>query len=117
MEAMLHITAQLLVQGTGAPLENRYLVRLMDQDPFMDDLLGTAQPDVEGRVEFTVNPKSFRTPDSFAEKLPDLYLEVLDGAEEVYTSPVAENVDYMKAGKFDSTTGASIDMGVFLINI
>ena len=66
-----------------------------------------AQPDVEGRPH-----RVHREPeviqnifDSFAEKLPDLYLEVLDGAEEVYKSPVAENVDYMKAGKFDSTTG------------
>lgn len=88
----------------------------MDKDALLDDLLGTTRPDVEGRVEFTVSPKSFRTPDSFAEKLPDLYLEVLDGVDEVYRSPVADNADYMKSGNFNSSTGASIDMGVFLIN-
>jgi hypothetical protein len=117
MELILHVSAQLLVKGSGDPLDHKYNVLLMDDDPFTDDLLGSTRPDSQGMVHYQVNPNDFQTRDSFLEKLPDLFLVVQLGEEIIFRSPVANNADVIRSGTFNSEDGASIDMGTFLVEV
>lgn len=115
MELILKVSAQLLVKGTGRALPSTYTIQLMDKDPVKDDLLGSTNADRNGKVYFQVNPDDFKSVDSFAEKLPDLYLLVLEDGKELFRSPVANDVDVLEDGNFNSREGASIHLGTFMV--
>jgi hypothetical protein len=117
MELILKVSAQLLVKGAGTALPSTYTIQLMDKDPLKDDLLGSTSTDRNGKVYFQVNPNDFQTVDSFAEKLPDLYLSVLEEGKEIFRTPVANDVDVLQDGHFNSKDGASIHLGTFLVPV
>ena len=117
MELIIHVSARLLKQGSGDPLDHKYNVQLMDEDALIDDLLGSTRPDDNGMVHFQVNPRDFQTTDTFLEKLPDLFLVVKLGDEVLYKSPVADNADIIRNGDFNTDEGATIDMGTFMVAV
>ncbi len=61
---------------TGRPLRD-LIVRAFDRDLMLDDKLGFATTDDDGRFEIFFNPEAFR--DVF-ESHPDIYLRVFDAS-------------------------------------
>jgi len=59
---------------TGRPLAG-LIVRAFDRDLILDDKVGFATTDPDGRFEITFGPEAFR--DAF-ESRPDLYLRIYD---------------------------------------
>jgi hypothetical protein len=119
MTQLIKVIARFVNKKTGEPLTGEnYKVRLYDNDVVSDDFLGEGKLGGEGVVEFLADLGRASSPDSPAEKKPDLYFEVYSEHGVVYQSKVFENVHFLQE---DETTkqkaGLTRDLGSFEINI
>ena len=65
-----------------------------DQDVLLDDCLGSAKVDDEGRATFMVAVADIMSLDSPGEREPDLYFKLFRNDVEIYRSVVSHNVDF-----------------------
>ena len=67
---------------------------ISDQDVLVDDCLGTAKVDHEGRATFMVAAADIMSLDSPGEREPDLYFKLFKDGDEIFRSKVSRNVDF-----------------------
>lgn len=81
--------------AAGNPLSGPdYTVRLMDEDRFFDDSLGSSHVGADGRAEFLVAVADILSIDSPGERTPDIYFVLFDSGEEIYRSSVISEIDF-----------------------
>lgn len=83
---------------TGA----EYAVKLLDEDRFFDDKLGSSSLDEDGVAEFLISVADVKSFDSLDERTPDLYFVVTKNDQEIFRSDVFSEVDFEE---IDSVTG------------
>ncbi len=93
----------------GSPLSGPdYLVRLIDEDRFFDDKLGSSGLDADGTAEFLIAVADILSFDSPGERTPDLYFVLSKDGREVFRSEVFSEVDFDArnpvTGRADSLT-------------
>lgn len=116
LKPYIHVRLRLIDKEEEEPLQGEeYLVQLYDNDLFEDDFLGSGSPDSSGCVEITFHSGQFKSWDSLAEELPDLYFKVLKDGEEIFQSPTAFNADPLKQGDFDMEHGIQVNMGTWVV--
>ena len=72
----MRVVGTIVEEESGRPLEG-LLVRAYDEDLIVDDHLGDARTNGEGRFELEYSEVQYR---DLNETLPDLYLRVLDAS-------------------------------------
>lgn len=71
-----HVLGEVREAGSRRPLAG-LLVRAYDRDPLIDDHLGDARTDAEGRFEIHLTESAFK---DVLEQRPDVYLRIFDAA-------------------------------------
>jgi hypothetical protein len=85
----------IFVDGSGNPLTQPGLTAsVSDQDVLLDDCLGTAKVDHEGRATFMLAAADIMSLDSPGEREPDLYFKLFKDGDEIFRSKVSRNVDF-----------------------
>jgi hypothetical protein len=117
MFQMVRVWARFVRKADGQPLTGKqYRAVLYDQDPLIDDKMGEARLDEQGRAEFTCELADAASLDSPMETLPDLYVVLYDGDREVFRCPVFKDVDFLAK---DPVTGErnqlTQDLGTFAV--
>ena len=80
---------------SGNPLAgDGWTATVSDQDILLDDCLGKAKLDKEGRATFLLTVADIMSLDSPGERNPDLYFTLLKDGKEVFRSNVSEDVDF-----------------------
>lgn len=116
LQFLIQVTAQFIQRESNEPLTGEaFLCRLYDDDLIEDDLLGTATPDAQGKIHYSIDPKYFRDFDNFLEKLPDLFIEIEKDGAVIFKTPVAKNIHINDVGTFSFAKGETLDLGTFLI--
>ena len=113
MELLIHVHAAFTIHNRS---NSNYYVRLYDRDFLTDDFLAEEKLNEDGIVHFTINPTSYRTADSFREKRPDFYFTIINEGEEIFRTPVADNIDLNTEADFNTEEGMVIDMGGFVVS-
>ncbi len=114
MGIFIHTKIKLVEKGSGAPAKD-VSVKLYDQDPLSDDLLGEGTPDTEGNVTIKFDLDKIKSADTPLEQFPDLYFKVFKGTTLVFESPLADDLDTKQEGDFSFKEGKVIDLGTFLV--
>ncbi|NNE05679.1 MAG: hypothetical protein HKO64_04480 [Xanthomonadales bacterium] len=79
----------------GEPLRGeQWQARIFDQDILVDDRLGRAGLDEDGKASFLIPVSDIMSGDSPGERNPDLYFRLFLGDREVFRSEVIEDVDF-----------------------
>jgi hypothetical protein len=79
----------------GKPLAgSEYEVRLVDEDRYFDDKLGTSPLSPDGVAEFLIGVADIVSIDSPSERTPDIYFVVLRNGREIFRSDVFPEVDF-----------------------
>ena len=80
---------------TGNPLPgNGWSVDARDQDPLLDDCLGSAEVDENGEARIFISVSDIMSVDSIGERNPDLYFTLYRNEREMFRSDVVEDVDF-----------------------
>lgn len=118
MTQLVKVIARFINKKTGKPVAGEnYKVRLYDNDVVSDDFLGEGSLNNEGVVEILTDLSRASSPDSPAEKKPDLYFELYGEHGVIYQSKVFENVDFLAEDEVSGRkTGLTKDFGTFEIN-
>lgn len=89
--------------ANGDPLTGvDYHVRLLDEDRFFDDKLGSSTLDSDGTAEFMIYVSDIKSIDSPDERTPDIYFVVTKNSREIFRSEVFSEVNFEAA---DPVTG------------
>lgn len=116
MEEIYNLHVSLIKEGSDAPLTGKnFKVKFYDKDLLEDEILGSSPLDQNGHAVISVTAKKFRSKDSPLEKHPDVYFKVFDADQEIYKSPVIQDVKLKKVSEFDSVTGMQYNLGTFLL--
>lgn len=116
MEDIVDIHVRLLKEGSLEPLKGEeYTVKFYDKDPGKDDYLGESAVDDFGHAIISVTESNFRSSEKFGEKYPDLYFRVLKDGDEIFKSPVRNNVHLEEAGDYPTSGGLHFSLGTFTI--
>lgn len=79
----------------GKPLSGaNYTVKLLDQDRFFDDKLGSNSLNDDGVAEFLISVADIVSFDSPGERTPDIYFIVTRDGREVFRSEVISEVNF-----------------------
>ncbi len=102
---------------TGNPLNMKGLTAIVsDQDVLLDDYLGKAKVDREGRATFLISVADIKSIDSPGERDPDLYFTLYRDGEAVFRSQVSENVDFESLHKVSGDpVGITREFGPFQV--
>ena len=73
---------------------NDWTAEILDLDALLDDYLGEARLDDDGRATFLLSVADIKSLDSWGEREPDLYFILFRDGEEVFRSEVIEDVDF-----------------------
>lgn len=89
--------------ANGNPLAgDEYAVKLLDQDRFFDDKLGSSALSPAGAAEFLIFVADIKSIDSPDERTPDIYFVVTKNGKEIFRSEVFAEVNFEAA---DPVTG------------
>ncbi len=113
MELLIHIHAQFIIHNRST---SNYNVQLFDKDVVTDDFLAEQKLKADGKVNFQIDPSAYRDADSLREMDPDFYMVVLKDQEEIFRTPVANNVKLDREAYFNAQEGLAVDLGTFLID-
>ena len=112
------ITARFVSAKTRLPLTgSSYEFKLYDQDPIVDDLLGTSKLNARGEAKLSFHLDKIKSLDSPAETKPDLYFILYDDRMEIYKSRVLRDLDLEKYGEFSADEGYTYDLGTYVIDV
>lgn len=118
MELLIHVHARFIRKADGKPLHgNHFRIRLFDKDPLRNDFLGETYLDHDGIARFNIDPAAYRGGDTPGEQKPDLFLQVLQNGNPVFTTPVAKNIDLSEYSEFNTQEGEQLDLGSFLVDV
>ena len=88
------------VDQSGKPLSgDGWKASVSDQDVILDDFLGVADVDKEGRATFLLSVADIMSIDSPGERNPDLYFTLFHDDVEVFRSKVSRDVDFESLDK------------------
>ncbi|MCF7859607.1 MAG: hypothetical protein K9N07_09870 [Candidatus Cloacimonetes bacterium] len=118
MSQIIKINARFVCASTGKPLTGKaYKVRIYDKDILVDDLMGEAFLNDDGKIELITSIDKADSLDSPGETKPDIYFKVYKDDKLIYTSNVFQDVDFLKK---DEVTGLENHLtqffGVFKVN-
>ena len=71
-----------------------WTVRVYDQDLLLDDCLGEARLDEQGRATFLLAVADIKSIDSPDERNPDLYFTLFNNGIEIFRREVLEDIDF-----------------------
>ncbi len=91
-------------------------VKLYDRDLLSDDFLQEQELRSDGKVHFQIDPAAYRDAELIREMDPDFYMVVLHNGEEIFRTPVANNIKLDKEAYFNAQEGLAVDLGTFLIS-
>ena len=96
-----------------APFDRMKAV-LWDLDPLFNDMLGESSIDDSGCVVFQFNLTSASSIDSPGEVMPDIYIQILLDAVEVFRTPVIADMVLNGTSSFDDFSNSiTKDLGAF----
>lgn len=117
MTQLVKVIAEFTAGKTGEPIKDgTYRVRIYDNDVISDDFLAEGKLGPDGIIEIVLDLGKISSPDSPAEKKPDIYFEVVGPQGVVFQSRVFKNVDFLSQNAVtDQKNSLTKDFGTFEI--
>jgi len=117
MAQLIKVIAKFVNKKTGKPVTGeKYKVKLYDNDIVSDDFIGEGKLNNEGIVEILADLGKAVSPDSPAERKPDLYFELFEEDKVIFQSNVFKDVEFLKEDKISGRKSSlTRDFGTFEI--